>query len=251
VQAGAADFPHQPVYFFSMLPHGPLRCPSLVLLTALLLLLPPPALGIECARSHCSNHGTCLREEQYEICLCDDDDRRGHFAGNKCQHCLDGFRPPNCIEVDLLPDTTWLLLMAMAFVFVSCGGVLVLRFTCYVSGLFARLLARSADAEAAARASDDEAPAFPVIDPGDDSGEEQRKAEVAAQRQLLAQIAAEGGEDEEREDDNVCKICFNLPSNCVLLECGHMCTCFECGKKLIQCPFCRKHIDKVKKIYRI
>eukprot|EP00668_Euglena_longa_P016797 GGOE01021102.1.p2 GENE.GGOE01021102.1~~GGOE01021102.1.p2 ORF type:complete len:226 (-),score=52.27 GGOE01021102.1:463-1140(-) len=218
-----------------------------------LLVLSVSVFADECPRSHCSNHGKCVQDDLFEICLCDDDDRRGHFAGNKCQHCLDGFRPPACVEVDLLPDTTWLLLMALVFVFISCGGVLMLRFTCFLTSLLSRWALGSDDAAPVERASDDETPAFPIIDPGNDSEEEQRKAEALTQRQMLAQIAGEGANDEEEEekDDSLCKICFTHPSNCVLLECGHLCTCFDCGVKLRQCPFCRKPIEKVKKIYRI
>ena len=40
-------------------------------------------------------------------------------------------------------------------------------------------------------------------------------------------------------DDELCKICMDNPVDCVMLECGHMCTCTGCGKLMNECPICR------------
>ena len=209
-------------------------------------------LADNCPASHCSFHGKCLREGTFEMCLCYDDDQRGHFTGDKCQYCLDGFKWPRCVELDLLPDTTWLLMMAFTFVFISCAGVFVMRLVCYLGSIVAHVVRGNVDDLDHLESTDDEGEGFPVIDPGNDSEEEQRKAEATAHRQMMAQIVGESQDPEdEKEDENICKICFENTSNAVLLDCGHMCTCFECGSQLRQCPFCRKPIDRVKKIYRI
>lgn len=51
-----------------------------------------------------------------------------------------------------------------------------------------------------------------------------------------------------------CPICFERPINCVLYQCGHMCTCYECGVKQWRtqsrtCPICRTIIKDVIKTY--
>ncbi|KAI9302139.1 hypothetical protein BJ944DRAFT_290391 [Cunninghamella echinulata] len=52
-------------------------------------------------------------------------------------------------------------------------------------------------------------------------------------------------------DDNKCKICFDAVQSCVLMECGHLVTCYECGQKMTQCPICRSHIIRVVKIFKV
>ena len=32
-------------------------------------------------------------------------------------------------------------------------------------------------------------------------------------------------------DEDLCKICMENVINCVLLECGHLVTCLDCGKR--------------------
>ncbi|UYV71595.1 RFFL [Cordylochernes scorpioides] len=39
-------------------------------------------------------------------------------------------------------------------------------------------------------------------------------------------------------DENLCKLCMVEAIDCVLLECGHMATCTDCGKRLAECPIC-------------
>ncbi|KAG9511291.1 Protein neuralized [Fragariocoptes setiger] len=51
-----------------------------------------------------------------------------------------------------------------------------------------------------------------------------------------------------------CLICFERPINCVLYQCGHMCTCYQCGVKQWRsqsrtCPICRTVIKDVIKTY--
>ncbi|KAG0299807.1 hypothetical protein BGZ98_009755, partial [Dissophora globulifera] len=62
--------------------------------------------------------------------------------------------------------------------------------------------------------------------------------------------AAAGGDMEE----NVCKICFDGPLNCVMLNCGHLSTCLDCGKQIMEadrtCPICREYIVKLLQVFR-
>lgn len=39
-------------------------------------------------------------------------------------------------------------------------------------------------------------------------------------------------------DENQCKICWENVIDCVLLDCGHMLTCTDCGKVLSECKYC-------------
>ncbi|KAJ1499985.1 hypothetical protein HMI54_011215 [Coelomomyces lativittatus] len=50
---------------------------------------------------------------------------------------------------------------------------------------------------------------------------------------------------EIRLESKYCKICMEVPSNCVLLECGHMGLCVTCAKQCSECPFCRQTILRV------
>jgi hypothetical protein len=51
-----------------------------------------------------------------------------------------------------------------------------------------------------------------------------------------------------------CIVCVERPRETVILPCGHMCVCVECGHKLksqhYSCPFCRKAIADIVKVYK-
>lgn len=51
--------------------------------------------------------------------------------------------------------------------------------------------------------------------------------------------------------DDLCKICMDAPINCVILECGHMATCINCGKVLSECPICRQYIVRVVRSFKV
>ncbi|KAJ1833172.1 hypothetical protein LPJ63_002951, partial [Coemansia sp. RSA 2711] len=74
-----------------------------------------------------------------------------------------------------------------------------------------------------------------------------------ARREMKSEEAAEDG-GEPVSDDNTCKICWDATTNCVFLNCGHMCTCLECGNKILkagrECPICREYIAKVVHVFR-
>jgi len=56
------------------------------------------------------------------------------------------------------------------------------------------------------------------------------------------------------DESEECKICFEKKINCVLLTCGHMCACYDCGLALQtegqDCPLCRSPISAVQKVYK-
>lgn len=60
----------------------------------------------------------------------------------------------------------------------------------------------------------------------------------------------EDGEDEEVR--NACTICLSNQKACVFLECGHVCSCYQCYQALPQpkkCPICRNGISRMVPLY--
>jgi len=55
---------------------------------------------------------------------------------------------------------------------------------------------------------------------------------------------------ETMDDESLCKICMDSPIDCVMLECGHMCTCTQCGKQMAECPICRQYVVRVVKTFK-
>ncbi|XP_033747538.1 E3 ubiquitin-protein ligase RNF34-like [Pecten maximus] len=49
----------------------------------------------------------------------------------------------------------------------------------------------------------------------------------------------------EKTEDDICKICMDAAIDCVLLECGHMISCTQCGRRLNECPICRQYVVRV------
>lgn len=56
-------------------------------------------------------------------------------------------------------------------------------------------------------------------------------------------------DEEMKEEENLCVVCMDSERNSVLLECGHICVCYNCAKMLHQCPMCRKTIARIVKTY--
>jgi len=46
-----------------------------------------------------------------------------------------------------------------------------------------------------------------------------------------------------------CLVCLDEEKNTVIMPCGHLCICAECGKGLVKnkhtCPVCRGHISSL------
>ncbi|KAG0380593.1 RING finger protein 34, partial [Mortierella sp. AD032] len=84
-------------------------------------------------------------------------------------------------------------------------------------------------------------------------------AEVAKKRQSEQQATAastngNGAGAGAADDEHLCKICFEASLNCVMLNCGHMSTCMDCGKTIMEgsriCPICREYIVKLLHVFR-
>ncbi|XP_054906730.1 E3 ubiquitin-protein ligase RNF34-like isoform X3 [Poeciliopsis prolifica] len=52
------------------------------------------------------------------------------------------------------------------------------------------------------------------------------------------------------QDDNLCRICMDAAIDCVLLECGHLVTCTDCGKRMNQCPICRQYVVRAVHVFK-
>lgn len=52
--------------------------------------------------------------------------------------------------------------------------------------------------------------------------------------------------------ENACVICLSQPRSCVLLDCGHVCCCYNCYQALPQpsCPICRQAIKRVVPLFQ-
>ncbi|KAK7877473.1 hypothetical protein WMY93_031813 [Mugilogobius chulae] len=51
-------------------------------------------------------------------------------------------------------------------------------------------------------------------------------------------------------EELLCRICMDSPIDCVLLECGHMITCTQCGKRMSECPICRQYVVRAVHVFR-
>ena len=58
----------------------------------------------------------------------------------------------------------------------------------------------------------------------------------------------------EREvaDYNLCKVCWDVPINTILIPCAHLCLCKGCSDVITaankECPICRKPFEEAKEI---
>ena len=84
----------------------------------------------------------------------------------------------------------------------------------------------------------------------------QSSVKIKSQQSIKPQkvSAARDGHPNNSPPTKDCPICFERPINCVLYQCGHMCTCYECGVKQWKtqsrtCPICRTVIKDVIKTY--
>ncbi|KAJ8680247.1 hypothetical protein QAD02_016034 [Eretmocerus hayati] len=55
---------------------------------------------------------------------------------------------------------------------------------------------------------------------------------------------------ESADEDSLCKICLDAPIECVILECGHMACCINCGKQMSECPICRQYVVRVVRFFK-
>ncbi|XP_014477761.1 PREDICTED: E3 ubiquitin-protein ligase RNF34 isoform X1 [Dinoponera quadriceps] len=51
-------------------------------------------------------------------------------------------------------------------------------------------------------------------------------------------------------EEEICKICWDAPIECVILECGHMACCINCGKQMSECPICKQYVVRVVRFFK-
>ena len=61
-------------------------------------------------------------------------------------------------------------------------------------------------------------------------------------------VAIEDVENVKEED--LCKLCFDRRIDTVMIPCGHMVVCRHCGKKVKDCPICRKPFDGIIRTFK-
>ncbi|XP_002131654.2 baculoviral IAP repeat-containing protein 8 [Ciona intestinalis] len=77
-----------------------------------------------------------------------------------------------------------------------------------------------------------------------------KQKEVSVPAPSEQSLAQQKNQLQNLKDEMRCKICLDNPMDCILLECGHVCTCLECSQGIRTCPICRQKITKIMKIYR-
>eukprot|EP01083_Nonionella_stella_P016628 46441_1 len=71
-----------------------------------------------------------------------------------------------------------------------------------------------------------------------------KRAEAAGYAELVARRRREIAQRRARDEQRTCIVCWDERPNTVLIECGHICVCSECGPTLPQCPICRRPIER-------
>ncbi|KAF6775601.1 hypothetical protein AHF37_05449 [Paragonimus kellicotti] len=49
--------------------------------------------------------------------------------------------------------------------------------------------------------------------------------------------------------EKTCCVCLNAVPDCALDPCGHVAMCYNCAVGLTDCPVCRRHVQRVLRIY--
>jgi hypothetical protein len=52
------------------------------------------------------------------------------------------------------------------------------------------------------------------------------------------------------EQMDTCQICYEEEIDGLFYDCGHVCACMACAKRLDNCPVCRKVVKAVVKMYK-
>lgn len=76
------------------------------------------------------------------------------------------------------------------------------------------------------------------------------KAELHEKLSWLWRQKRKHQDDHAFGEDDLCKICMEGCVDCVILDCGHMCTCTGCGKLLSECPICRQYVVRVVHVFK-
>uniref|UniRef100_A0A7S2XD63 RING-type domain-containing protein n=1 Tax=Lotharella oceanica TaxID=641309 RepID=A0A7S2XD63_9EUKA len=55
--------------------------------------------------------------------------------------------------------------------------------------------------------------------------------------------------EDDIDDKQLCKICYEREMDCALLPCGHM-VCMQCSSRISRCPHCRERFTRTQKLFR-
>ncbi|XP_068099316.1 mitochondrial ubiquitin ligase activator of NFKB 1 [Hyperolius riggenbachi] len=80
----------------------------------------------------------------------------------------------------------------------------------------------------------------------------QEKRRLERLKREFEEASARLRDDDEEEARNVCTVCLSNQKSCVFLECGHVCSCYDCYQALPvpkMCPICRNSIARMVPLY--
>ncbi|OMJ24865.1 E3 ubiquitin-protein ligase cblA [Smittium culicis] len=98
---------------------------------------------------------------------------------------------------------------------------------------------------------------FDNTDPASDSAlESAESSSVYTQKNPQKPLKTNSSSINESIDSDLCKLCFDNVINCVLISCGHLCSCISCAEILLasknpECPYCRQRIEKIMHIFKV
>ncbi|KAK2727209.1 hypothetical protein QYM36_007891 [Artemia franciscana] len=69
-------------------------------------------------------------------------------------------------------------------------------------------------------------------------------------RQLHESVIRDRGSVETTREDQLCVVCLTNPKEVILLPCGHVCTCLDCGIRIREsCPVCRARVSDMSRAF--
>ncbi|XP_054011590.1 E3 ubiquitin-protein ligase RNF34 isoform X1 [Hylaeus anthracinus] len=77
------------------------------------------------------------------------------------------------------------------------------------------------------------------------------RCELLDRASRLWQEHKQSKDDVKIMDENLCKICWDEPMECVILECGHVACCLNCGKQMSECPICKQYVVRVVRFFKV
>ncbi|KAG0518861.1 hypothetical protein BDA96_09G213700 [Sorghum bicolor] len=88
------------------------------------------------------------------------------------------------------------------------------------------------------------------------AGKEDDGASLGSSYDSVSHDGSDDREPEERgEGGGGCVLCCDAPKDCFFLPCGHSATCYACGARVVEenggCPFCRRKLKKVRRIFTV
>jgi len=75
-----------------------------------------------------------------------------------------------------------------------------------------------------------------------------KSAEAKSREELIAERKVAETREVARKERELCKICFDAPSNCAF-NCGHLICCMACGQQCPNCPSCRVLVQSRMHVY--